>query len=153
MPRCWLGPIGITRAAQVLWPPTSIPRVSPRTYYPRPFSSGPSVTKAFTFDTLSSEAVVITNVVFGYSTWEVESVEVNGSKIEPILKTEMSRLYVSQALPMVPAVQWRITYTTPDPSKIDITTVSTSNDGAQRVSSCNSDTALQTLVSGTRHSG
>jgi hypothetical protein len=120
-------------------------------YYPRPFSSARSVTETVDFDTLPSEGVVITNVVFGYAPWEIESVEANGSKIEPIFKTEMSRLYVSRAL-LVRTVQWRITYTTPDPSKIDIATVSMRGEGAQRVSSCNSDAAWQTLVSGTRHS-
>jgi hypothetical protein len=151
VPSCWLGPIGVTPAAQVLWPPASILQVSPRMYYPRPFSSARSVTETVDFDTLPSEGVVITNVVFGYAPWEIESVEANGSKIEPIFKTEMSRLYVSRAL-LVRTVQWRITYTTPDASKIDIATVSMRGEGAQRVSSCNSDAAWQTLVSGTRHS-
>jgi len=95
------------------------------------------------------EGVLITNVVFGYTPWKIESVEVNGSKIEPIFKTEMSRLYVSPAL-LVPAVQWRITYTTSDPSKIDIATLSIRSEGAQGVSSCNSDTAWQALLSGIR---
>jgi hypothetical protein len=108
------------------------------------------MTKTVTFDALSSEAVVMTNVVFGYAPWEIASVEANGSKIEPTLQTEMSRLYVSQAFPTVPAVQWTITFATPDPGKIDIATVSTNGDGAARISSCNSDTAWQGLTSSTR---
>jgi hypothetical protein len=151
-PTCWLGPLGITQTAQVVWPPTSIPQMSPRTYYPRPFFSGPSVTKTVTFGALPSEAVVITNVVFGYTAWEIESVEANGSKVEPTLKTEMSRLYVFQALPTLTTVRWRIIYTTPDPGKVDIATVLTSRPGAQDVSSCNSETAWQLSMNGTWHS-
>ena len=147
-PRCWLGPIGITPAARVLWPPTSIPQVSPRTYYPRSFASGPSVTETFTFDARPSEAVVITNVVFGYAPWEIASVEANGNKVEPASKTEMSRLYVAPRS-MGPAVQWRISYTTPDPSRIDFATVSADDDRLQSVSSCNSDTGWQSLTRGT----
>ena len=150
MPTCWLGPIGITHASQVLWPPSGIAQVSPRTYFPRPWSSGPLMTTTVTFDALSSEAVVMTNVVFGYTPWEIESVEANGSKIEPTLKTEMSRLYVSQVLPTVPAVHWKITLTTPDTNKIDIATVSINGLARQGLSSCNSATAWSSLTSSTR---
>ena len=150
MPTCWLGSIGIAHPSQVLWPPSSIAQVSPRIYFPRPYSSGPLMTKTVTFDALSSEAVVMTNVVFGYMPWEIESVEANGSKIEPTLKTEMSRLYVSQVLPTVPAVHWKITLTTPDTNKIDLATVSTNDLARQGLSSCNSAAAWTSLTSSSR---
>jgi hypothetical protein len=122
LPECWIGSMGLSRAAIPLVPRKPIAVADGGTYLPRKHSGGPLREVVLSFEVPRERAVMITNVRSGYEAFEMRSARAGEVSVIAAAENDFSAVYHAPGS-AAGNVQWTFRMLTTLPEAIDVVSV------------------------------
>lgn len=123
-----LGGIGVTHAAEILWPTRGLPPPDGSVYPPAAIAALPARTVAIDAAVQGDRALV---VAFPYVPWmsppQIE-VTANGIAREPVARDVAAAVYACRECVGAAAVAWRIVIHSSAPERVDVVTIASMRD-------------------------